>query len=451
MVNGEKRPRRTPVSSLYVYFISVIASFGGLLYGFVIGVVSGAMPFVEKDFGLTAYQVGFAVGNLDIGCLFGTLVAGLLSDRYGRRKILFLTAALFAMSGIICASAGSFAELVAGRFIGGIAVGASMISALYTAEVAPARIRGRLVCLTQFGIVIGILLTYLVNWSLADAGQDNWRWMFAAGILPSAVFLLGLFVIPESPRWLAVRGETARARAILARIGGEDYAESEMVSIQAAVEAEQGSIGELFRKGLRTALLIGVIISILAQSVGINTVIYYAPSIFLKAGYRDASSAFFATVIVGIVNFIFTIIAVAEVDRFGRKPLLLAGFAGMFTAMVSTAVLFGASAVSPMWVLAPILGFVALYAVSLGPVAWVLVSELFPNRVRAMAMAICMSALYMTDFLVSLTFPTLLEAMGHGVFFIYATVCAAGFLFTLFIVTETKGKTLEEIEASWKT
>lgn len=446
----QEAPASNEGSPAYVYVISVIAAFGGLLYGFVIGVISGAMPFITKDFGLSAYQVGFAVGNIDIGCLFGALAAGSLSDRYGRKKILIFTAMLFALSGGLCAAATSFTELVIGRLIGGFAVGASMISALYTAEVAPARIRGFLVCLTQFGIVIGILATYVVNWTLADAGPNNWRWMFAAGILPTIVFLVGLLFIPESPRWLAVRGETERARAILARIGGAAHAESELALIRAAVETEQGSVRELFRKGLGTALLIGVVVSMLAQSVGINSVIYYSPTIFMNAGYHDASSAFLATVAVGTVNFIFTIVAVLSIDRFGRKPLLLVGLAGMLVSLVSTGILFHASTVSAVWVLIPILGFVALYAVSLGPIAWVLVSEIFPNRIRGVAMAICMSALYISDFAVSFTFPRLMETIGYGVFFVYAAVCAAGFLFVLLAVTETKGKTLEEIETMWK-
>jgi sugar porter (SP) family MFS transporter len=290
----------------------------------------------------------------------------------------------------------------------------------------------------------------VVNWTLADAGPNNWRWMFAAGILPTAVFLVGLLFVPESPRWLAVRGKTERARAILARIGGAAHAESELTLIRAAVETEQGSVRDLFRKGLGTALLIGVVVSMLAQSVGINSVIYYAPAIFMNAGYHDASSAFLATVAVGTVNFIFTIVAVLSIDRFGRKPLLLAGLAGMLVSLVSTGILFHASTVSAVWVLIPILGFVALYAVSLGPIAWVLVSEIFPNRIRGIAMAICMSALYIADFAVSFTFPRLMETIGYGVFFVYAAVCAAGFLFVLLAVTETKGKTLEEIETMWK-
>ena len=447
----QEAPASNGGSPAYVYMISIIAAFGGLLYGFVLGVISGAMPFVARDFGLSAYQVGFAVGNIDIGCLIGALAAGSLSDRYGRKKVLFLTAALFALSGGLCAAATSFTELVTGRLIGGLAVGASMISALYTAEVAPARIRGFLVTLTQFGIVIGILATYVVNWALADAGPDNWRWMFASGILPTVVFLAGLLFVPESPRWLAARGETDRARAILARIGGAAHAESELALIRAAVETEQGSVRELFRKGFRRALVIGVVISALAQSVGINTVIYYAPAIFMKAGYHDASSAFLATIAVGTVNFLFTIVAILAIDRLGRKPLLLAGLAGMLISLVCAAMLFNVSTVGAVWVLFPILGFVALYAVSLGPIAWVLVSEIYPNRIRGVAMAICMAALYIADFIVSLTFPRLMEIMGYRVFFVYAAVCAVGFLFVWLAVTETKGKTLEEIETMWTT
>jgi sugar porter (SP) family MFS transporter len=323
-----------------------------------------------------------------------------------------------------------------------------MISALYTAEIAPARIRGFLVSLTQFGIVIGILVTYIVNWSLAESGPGCWRWMFGAGMIPAVVFFAGLLFVPESPRWLALRGELDRARAVLGRIGGPAHAETELAAIRDAVDTETGSVRELFRKGLRRALIIGIVVSVLAQSVGINAIMYYSPTIFLNAGFQDNSSAFLAAVVVGVVNFLFTIAAVFWVDRFGRRPLLLAGIAGMFLSLAGASVIFRTAGDSG-WVLAPILSFVALYAVSLGPIAWVLVSEIFTNRLPGIAMAICMSALYISDFIVSLTFPRLLETFGPNVFLMYAGICAAGFAYVFFAVPETKGRPLEEIERMW--
>ncbi len=434
--------------SAYVYIISAIAAIGGILYGFTLVVISGAIPFITGQFGLSDFQVGFAVGNIDIGGMFGALAAGPLSDRFGRKRTLMLTAALFLLSAALTAGASSYAALVTGRLIGGFAVGASMISALYTAEIAPARIRGFLVSLTQFGIVIGILGTYIVNWLLAESGPGCWRFMFGAGMIPAVVFFAGLFFVPESPRWLALRGELDRARAVLGRIGGPAHAETELAAIRDAVETETGSVRELFRKGLRRALIIGIVVSVLAQSVGINAIMYYSPTIFLNAGFQDNSSAFLAAVVVGVVNFLFTIAAVFWVDRFGRRPLLLAGIAGMFLSLAGASVIFRTAGESG-WTLAPILSFVALYAVSLGPIAWVLVSEIFPNRLRGIAMAICMSALYISDFIVSFTFPRLLETFGPNVFLMYAGICAAGFAYVFFAVPETKGRPLEEIERMW--
>jgi MFS transporter, SP family, arabinose:H+ symporter len=438
-------------SAVYVYVISIIAALGGLLYGFILGVVSGAGPFFTEAFKLTPDQVGLVVGNVDIGGMFGALFAGVLSDRFGRKKILILTAVLFAFSGVLTALATSLAALIIGRLVGGFAVGASLVSALYIAEVAPAKVRGFLVTLVQFGIVIGILLTYVTNWMLVDIGPDNWRWMFGVGIIPAAVFLFGLFFVPESPRWLAQKGMVDKALDILTRIGGDSHARSELREIQATVDSgEKGSVWELFRPGLRTALIIGVLISIFAQSVGINTVIYYAPIIFMKAGSESASAALFANIAVGVINFLFTIIAIVTIDRFGRKPLLLIGLAGMALAMTSTGILFQSAHGGAMLVLIPILAFVALYALSIGPIAWVIVSEIFPNRIRGAAMAISMIALYISDFFVSLKFPWMIDTMGNGTFFFFAGICVLAFLFVWFMVVETKGKSLEEIERMWE-
>ena len=443
---GMLRDRTDRGDTVYLYAICIIAAMGGLLYGFVLGVISGVVPFITDYFKLSPYQVGFAVGNLDLGCIVGALLAGILSDRFGRKKALILTAILFVISGVMTALPRTFTELVIGRLIGGVAVGASMISALYIAEVSPAGKRGLLVTLTQFGIVIGILATYITNWLLVDIGPHNWRWMFACGIFPAAIFLIGLFFIPESPRWLAKQGKIEKALAILTRIGGARHAETEMHEIQTAVENEKGSVWELFRPGLRKALIIGILISIFAQSVGINSVIYYAPIIFMKTGFESASAALFAVIMVGIINFIFTILAIITIDKFGRKPLLMVGLAGMFLSMGTIGLFFQSDSISATLILIPVLAFVGFYAMSLGPIAWVIVSEIFPNRIRGIAMAISMIALYLADFLVALTFPRMMDKFGHITFFIFAGVCVLAFLFAWLIVFETKGKSLEEIE-----
>jgi MFS transporter, SP family, arabinose:H+ symporter len=443
VILSDKADRGDPV---YLYAICIIAALGGLLYGFVLGVISGVVPFITDYFKLSPYQVGFAVGNLDLGCIVGALLAGVMSDRFGRKKALIFTAILFFISGVMTALPRTFTELVIGRLIGGVAVGASMISALYIAEVAPAGKRGLLVTLTQFGIVIGILATYITNWLLVDIGPDNWRWMFACGIFPAAIFLIGLIFVPESPRWLANRGRVEKALAILTRIGGARHAETEMQEIRKAVEDEKGSVRELFRPGLRKALVIGILISVFAQSVGINSVIYYAPVIFMKTGFESASAALFAVILVGFINFSFTILALFTIDRFGRKPLLMVGLAGMFLSMGTMGLFFQSDSISASLILIPVLAFVAFYAMSLGPIAWVIVSEIFPNRIRGVAMAISMIALYLADFLVALTFPRMMDKLGHFTFFIFAGVCVLAFLFTWFVVFETKGKSLEEIE-----
>jgi sugar porter (SP) family MFS transporter len=439
-------------SALYLYSISVIASLGGLLYGFVLGVISGVVPFITDAFNLTPYQVGLAVGNVDIGAMAGALSAGMLSDRYGRKKILILSAFLFALSGILSALADSLWTLLIGRITGGMAVGASLVSALYIAEVAPAKIRGILVTLVQLGIVIGILLAYIFNWLLVDIGPDNWRWMFGVGVIPAMIFLIGLFFVPESPRWLVMHGFTEKAHSILTRIGGTEHAHAELREIHATLDSgEKGSARELFRPGLRNALIIGVLISVFAQSVGINAVIYYAPVIFMHAGYESASSAIFANIAVGAVNFIFTVIAIGTIDRFGRRPLLLAGMAGMFLFMSFTGILFQAAGSHAALVLIPILAFVALYAVSIGPITWVVVSEIFPNRIRGVAMAISMIALYISDFIITLSFPWLIITLGNLTFYLFSGMCLFAFLFVFFMVVETKGKNLEEIERMWET
>lgn len=434
---------------LYVIVISSVAAFGGLLFGFDIGVIAGAIPFITEHFNLNTHQEGFAVSNIIIGCIIGSAISGPLCDRYGRKRILFFTALLFAISAVFSAIPRTFMDLIVARFIGGIAVGASMISALYIAEISPARMRGFLVSLNQFAIVIGILLTYFINWLLVDIGANNWRLMFASETVPALVFFLCLFFIPESPRWLMKRGNIDKAFAILTRIGGKKHAEVEINEIKNSLEEEEGSIIELFKPGLRKALIIGIIISIFAQVVGIGAVIYYAPKIFIKAGFKSASSGLLATVMVGIVNFLGTIVSFLIIDKFGRKPLIYIGHLGMGISLTLVGIFFKLTAVSAIWILIPILSFVGFYSMSLGPVAWVIVAEIFPTKIRGKAMAISMVVLWISDFSVSQSFPWLFEKIEENTFFVYAVINVIGFLFAWLVIKETKGKTLEEIEKMW--
>ncbi|HDY90232.1 MAG TPA: MFS transporter [bacterium] len=438
-------------SIVYVYFVAIVAAIGGLLFGFDTGVISGAIPFVKDHFALNTLQEGFAVSNLLIGCIIGASIAGILSDRFGRKKILIAAALVFTISAILSALPRTFLELVFARFIGGLAVGvASMLSPMYIAEISPAGIRGRLVALNQFTIVGGILLAYLANWLLVDIGPHNWRWMFASETFPAVFFFIALLFVPESPRWLIKQGKVDKALAILSRVGGRKHAELEINEIKTMLDREEGTISELFKPGLRLVLLVGVLLAIFQQITGINTVIYYAPKIFLKAGYENASSALLAQVIVGVTNFIFTIIAISTIDKFGRKPLLMIGLAGMGISFVLAGFAMHTSTIGATWILIPIIAYVAFFAMSLGPVVWVLLSEIFPTKIRGRAMSIATMVLWISCFAVAQTFPWLVEKIEEKTFFMFGGICVAAFIFVKYMVTETKGKTLEEIEKMWE-
>ncbi|MFC1538254.1 sugar porter family MFS transporter [Candidatus Latescibacterota bacterium] len=438
-------------NTVYVYAIALVAALGGLLFGFDTGVISGAISFVTNEFSLNAHQEGFAVSNLLIGCIIGAVTAGFLSDKFGRKKMLIVSAVFFLTSALLSAFPRTFVQLVIARFIGGYGVGmASMLSPLYIAEISPARIRGRLVSLNQFTIVGGILLSYLANWLLVDIGPNNWRWMFASEALPAVLFLVALFAVPESPRWLVKSGRLDNALKILTKIGGKKHAEAEIDDIKSTIDKEKGSIFEIFKPGLRLVLLVGVLLAIFQQITGINTVIYYAPKIFMRAGYESASSALLAQVIVGFTNFVFTIIAIVTIDRFGRKPLLLIGLAGMGISFALAGFAFHSATIGATFILIPIILYVAFFAMSLGPVVWVLLSEIFPTKIRGRAMSIATMSLWVSCFLVSQSFPWLVEMFEQKTFYLYACICIIAFVFVFFMVTETKGKTLEEIEKMWE-
>jgi SP family xylose:H+ symportor-like MFS transporter len=438
---------------------------GGLLFGYDWVVIGGAKPFYESYFQLnSAAQVGWANSCALIGCLVGSIISGWTSDRFGRKKLLLLSAVLFALSSVLTGWANGFTTFIVFRMIGGVAIGiASNVSPMYIAEVSPAAWRGRLVTLNQLTIVVGILGAQIVNWLIADKvsegataalirmswnGQRGWRWMFTAVAFPAVVFFLGTLFIPESPRWLAKSGFIDQARRILARIGGQPYGNEALREIQNALGIEQQANmlwHELVSPSVLKILVIGVVLAALQQWSGINIIFNYAEEIYRSAGY-GVSGTLFNIVITGTINLVFTIGALVLVDRFGRRALMLFGCAGIALSHAVLGVTYRVGT-KGLPVLLITLCTIACYALSLAPVTWVLISEIFPNRIRGLGVSISVSALWLASFLLTFTFPVLNHWLGMaGTFWIYGAICMAGFLFVLARVPETKGKTLEQIE-----
>jgi MFS transporter, SP family, xylose:H+ symportor len=438
---------------------------GGLLFGYDWVVIGGAKPFYESYFQLnSAAQVGWANSCALIGCLVGSIISGWTSDRFGRKKLLLLSAVLFALSSVLTGWANGFTTFVVFRMIGGVAIGiASNVSPTYIAEVSPAAWRGRLVTINQLTIVVGILGAQIVNWLIADKvsegataalirmswnGQRGWRWMFTAVVVPAVVFFLGTLFIPESPRWLTKSGFIDQARQVLARIGGQSYGNETLREIQNALAMElQVSTPwhELISPSVLKILVIGVVLAALQQWSGINIIFNYAEEIYRSAGY-GVSGTLFNIVITGTINLVFTIGALVLVDRFGRRALMLFGCAGiaLFHTVLGVTYRVGTKG---LLILLITLCAIACYALSLAPVTWVLISEIFPNRIRGLGVSISVSALWLASFLLTFTFPILNHGLGTaGTFWIYGAICMAGFFFVLARVPETKGKTLEEIE-----
>ena len=447
--------------SAYVWGISIVATLGGLLFGYDTAVISGAIGFLRAHFELDTIQMGWAASSALVGCMAGAAAAGTLSDRFGRRTMLVISAVLFAVSGIGCALPRTIVEFNIYRIIGGIGVGfASMLSPLYIAEVAPARIRGRLVSVNQFAIVTGMLVVYFVNYFIALQGNDawnievGWRWMLGSESLPAFIFLAGLFAVPESPRWLVKQGRRQEASRILARVDGEQMAGEELSRLDGLLKQEPGTLADLFRPGLRRVLALGIALAVLQQVTGINVFLYYGPEIFKHLG-NETNAALLQTVIVGAVNLTFTIAAVLVVDRLGRKPLMILGSAGMGISLT----FLGLAAYlqkTELWVLTFMLMYIASFAIAIGPVTWVLLSEIFPTKVRGRAMAIATLLLWLANYIVSQTFPILDEhpflvaTFHHGfAFWLYAAMCLVLIFVVWRWVPETKGKTLEEIEQYW--
>jgi MFS transporter, SP family, arabinose:H+ symporter len=438
-------------NSLYLYFICLIATMGGLMFGFDVAIISGAVPFIQPYFHWNELQLGWGVSSLLVGAIAGAFGSGVLSDMYGRKKVLIFVALFFAVSCTFTALATSSVIFISARLFGGLAVGAaSVLSPMYVAEVAPPKNRGMLVAIYQLAIVLGILCSYTINYGLHNS-DNNWRWMFATGIIPSVLFFIGLFFIPESPRWLYKAGREADSLKVLTRIGGEALAKTEIQEIAKSLNGDMTSvsINELFKPSARKVVLIGFILAVFVQISGINTVIDYAPKILLAAGV-EINNALLQTSLVGLINFIFTFVAILFIDKLGRRSLYLIGSMGMVITLVLLAVSFYFK-MEGIFTLICILSFIAFFAACIGPVFWTLLSEIFPNRIRGKAIAFASFTQWIFNFLVVLLFPHFLASVGGTKTFLFLAIMSLlQWLFTFLYVPETKGKSLEEIERIWE-
>jgi SP family xylose:H+ symportor-like MFS transporter len=451
----------TNTNITYVTVITIVAAIGGLLFGYDTAVISGAIGFVRDYFKLSPAMMGWVASSALVGCVAGCAVAGWLSDTIGRKKVLILSAVLFSITGIGCAIVENTTGLVIYRIIGGLGVGiASMLSPVYIAEIAPAHMRGRLVSYNQFAIITGMIAVYFVNYLIAARGneswnlQSGWRWMFGSETIPALLFLGSLIFIPESPRWLAKNNRIEKSRQVLLKIGGPEFAENELKEIRETEVTQSQSFRALFNSKFKIALIIGIVLAILQQVTGINVFMYYAPEIFKKLG-SGTNSALLQTIIVGFFNMGFTVVAILTVDRLGRKPLMMIGSTGMGICLIILG-LMAYFQQSATWVLAFILGYISCFALSVGPVTWVIISEIYPTRIRGRALSIATVFLWTANWVVSQTFPMmdenprLVEKFHHGFsFWLYGLMCFILLVFILRRVPETKGKSLEEIEKLW--
>lgn len=447
---------------LYILLISLVSAMGGLLFGYDWVVIGGAKIFYEPFFGLEglAAMRGWAMSCALVGCLAGALLAGMWCDRYGRKKMLIIASVLFTVSAVGVGSANEFTEFILYRIVGGFGIGiASNVSPIYIAEVTPASIRGRFVSLNQLTIVLGILAAQIVNWAIArhfTVGGETlnpqslewaWRWMFWVGAVPAIIFFGLSFVIPESPRWLALNGREQSARRIFTRIGGEEYAVKALEEIEMLKggAGERVSLSKIFHPSTRRVLILGVVLAVFQQWCGINVIFNYAHEIFSAAGYA-VSDVLMNIVVTGVTNVIFTLVAVYTVDRWGRRVLMTAGSAALAViyAILGTAYYFE---VSGWTMLLLVVLAIAAYAMSLAPVVWVVLSEIFPAKMRGAMMALSTFCLWAASFLLTYTFPLLNEWLkASGTFWVYGGICLAGFFFIRSYLPETKGKSLEQIE-----
>ncbi len=435
----------------YSLFVSCVAAIGGLLFGYNTSVISGVLLFISRDFQLSTFEQEIIVSTLLIGALLGALVGGVIADHFGRKKTLFLTLLLFVIGVLTLTLAESYNAFLIGRFISGLAVGiVSMAAPLYIAEMSPPENRGALVSLNQLCITIGILLAYTVTYSFA--AKAEWRDMFAFALIPILLQFIGLFFISETPSWLISHQKAGEADEILHKIRVASDQHHLVAEKKGEDAPTRKSFKALFAPQVRMPFLIGIGVAVFQSITGINTVIYYAPQIFQLAGYHTAETALFATILVGAINVIVTVISLWLIDRIGRRPLLLAGLVGMALSLLVLGFSFLTTGTSSgLTAIFALLIYVGFFAVSLGPVAWLIISEVYPLGIRGRAMGIASFSNWLCNYFVSLTFLTLIQELGtSGTFWLYAIICILGLWFVIKLVPETKGKTLEEIQAFWK-
>ncbi|MFD1670634.1 sugar porter family MFS transporter [Agrilactobacillus yilanensis] len=443
----------------YVILISCSAALGGLLFGYDTGVISGAIGFLQIKFSLSSFAVGWVTSCILIGCAIGVSIAGIISDAFGRKKALLLSAIIFALSSLGSALAGGLTTLIIWRILAGIGIGiTSLITPIYIAEMAPAHVRGRLVSINQLAITIGIFIVYFINAAIAGHSTQawnvstGWRLMMGVGLIPSILFLLALIPAKETPRWLNQHGQSQKALAVLQKVeGSTEAAKVAYDDLNTAEDATDNTkFSDLFNKTWFPVLVIGVLLCLFQQFSGSNAIMYYAPEIFKGAGYAQ-NGAYMATVSIGVINMVITIVALGLVDKIGRKKLLTFGSLGMSVSLAVVAICFFVDAPATV-ILIFILLAIAAYAVSLAPVTWIVISEIFPSKIRARAMSICTVILWLSDFLLTMTFPMLTDSIGEGLtFMIYVAVTLISAIFVWRFLPETQGKSLEEIELFWQT
>ena len=433
----------------FVVLTAGVAALGGLLFGYDTSVISGAMLFLRADFRLSNAQLEFAVGIALAGALVGSALAGYSTDRWGRRVVLLATGVGFGLFSVLSGLATGLVSFAVARFFVGVCIGvASLVTPLYLAEMSPAKIRGALVSLNQLAITVGIVVAYFVDYALA-AGRD-WRWMFMTAVFPAMALIVGMIFLPESPRWLAGKGHRELALQGFHRLGRGEEAEAELRELEQALQEEQEGFGSLFRPGFRVAVLIGVGLAIFQQITGINTIVYYSPEILRIAGYPSAKAAILAAAVIGVANVLVTVVSIFLVDRLGRRPLLLVGTAGMAVALALIGTAFHRQAAGVV-VFYEMIAYVLFFGIGLGPVVWLLISEIYPTKIRGKAMSVATLSVWGSNWVVAGTFLSLIRAAGPaGTFWIFSFICilACGFCFAF--VPETKGKTLEAIEAQWR-
>ena len=440
----------------FVYLAAAFAALGGLLFGYDTGVISGALIFIKKEFALSIFEQELIVSIVLAGAIVGAFSGGRLSDRFGRRATLLATSVVFIAGAIFCAAATSIAALVIGRIVVGLGIGLACTTVpIYISEVAPPEARGWQVSLFQLAITIGILGAYLVDFAYAKT--EAWRWMLGLAVIPGVILGVGMLFLPESPRWLAKYLHPEAARAVLVRIRGTNNVDSEFRDIIGSLEQaeEHGRWADLLSPTVRPALVVGIGLAIFQQITGINTVIYYAPTIVLAAGIPSASGAILATAVIGLTNVIMTIVAMWLIDRVGRRPLLLVGIAGMAVCLgiLGAAFRMQAETSTVAWVaVMTLMAYVAFFAISLGPIFWLLIAEIYPLQIRGLAEGTAAGSNWIFNLVVSITFLSLVQAIGPSwTFWLYGVLSIAAFVFSYYMVPETKGRTLEEIEQGWRT